>query len=149
MRIKLNRNANVNRPAELNPTVFEILIVFTKSSHGFNNVLLLIFDKFWSNKVRVKSMLCFIRILTYFLNLVPSASFCYKRKAKKRPWNTSNTWSKFVQIEGIFFRINTSVCSHCSRQLYPWVCIHCESKMEKQDLQPVESWPPSSSSATS
>ena len=23
--------------------------------------------------------------------LVPSASFCYKRKAKKRPWNTSNT----------------------------------------------------------
>ena len=26
-----------------------------------------------------------------FLNLVPSASFRYKRKAKKRPWNTSNT----------------------------------------------------------
>ena len=24
-------------------------------------------------------------------NLVPSASFRYKRKAKKRPWNTSNT----------------------------------------------------------
>ena len=25
------------------------------------------------------------------INLVPSASFCYKRNAKKRPWNTSNT----------------------------------------------------------
>ena len=37
-------------------------------------------------------------------NLVPSASFRYKRKTKKRPWNTSNTWLKFAQIEGIFFQ---------------------------------------------
>ena len=36
-------------------------------------------------------------------NLQP---FCYKRKAKKMPWNTSNTWSKFAQIEGIFLKIN-------------------------------------------
>ena len=47
-----------------------------------------------------------ILILSYCLvfNLVPSASFRYKRKAKKRLWNTSNTWLKFAQIEGIFFQ---------------------------------------------
>ena len=28
---------------------------------------------------------------TLLANLVPSASFRHKRKAKKRPWNTSNT----------------------------------------------------------
>ena len=43
--------------------------------------------------------------LSFFVyNLVPSASFRYKRKAKKRPWNTSNTRLKFAQIEGIFFQ---------------------------------------------
>ena len=42
-------------------------------------------------------------------NLVTSTSFCYKRKAKKRPWNTSNTWLKFAQIEDIFFRINYEI----------------------------------------
>ena len=36
-------------------------------------------------------------------NLVSSASFRCKRKVKKRPWNTSNTWLKFAQIEVIFF----------------------------------------------
>ena len=39
-------------------------------------------------------------------NLVPSALFCYKKKAKKRHWNALDTWLKFAQIEGIFFRIN-------------------------------------------
>ena len=29
--------------------------------------------------------------LHVYCNLVPSTSFRYKRKAKKRPWNTSNT----------------------------------------------------------
>ena len=43
-------------------------------------------------------------------NLVPSPSFWYKRKAEKRPWNTSNTWLKLAQIEGIFFRINYRIC---------------------------------------
>ena len=42
-------------------------------------------------------------------NLVPSTSFRYERKAKERPWNTSNTWLKYVQIEGIFFRINSGI----------------------------------------
>ena len=36
-------------------------------------------------------------------NLVPGPSFRYKRKAKKRPWNTSNTQLKFAEIEDIFF----------------------------------------------
>ena len=39
-----------------------------------------------------------------FCNIVPSASFRYKKKTKKRPWNTSNTWLKFAQVEGIFFQ---------------------------------------------
>ena len=39
----------------------------------------------------------------------PSASFRYKRKAKKRAWNTSNRWLKFIQTEGIFFRINYKI----------------------------------------
>ena len=38
-------------------------------------------------------------------NLIPSASFRYKRKAKKRLWNTSQTRIKLPQIEGKFFRI--------------------------------------------
>ena len=37
-------------------------------------------------------------------SLVPRASFRYNRKVKKRSWNTSNTWSKFAQIEGFFLR---------------------------------------------
>ena len=41
--------------------------------------------------------------------LVPSASFCYKRKVKKRHWNTSNTRLKLAQIAGIIFRINCRV----------------------------------------
>ena len=32
-----------------------------------------------------------------------------KRKAKKRPCNTSNRWSKFAQIESIFLRINYGI----------------------------------------
>ena len=48
-------------------------------------------------------------ILNLHLNLVPSASFCYNRKAKKKPWNTSNRWIKFGQIEEIFFRINYGI----------------------------------------
>ena len=43
------------------------------------------------------------------LNLDPSASFRYKRRAKKRLWNTLDTWSKFAQIEGIFSRINYEI----------------------------------------
>ena len=43
---------------------------------------------------------------TWGYNLDPRASFRGKKKAKRRPWNTSNTWLKFTQIEGIFFRIN-------------------------------------------
>ena len=39
-------------------------------------------------------------------NLVPSKSFRSRSKAKKKPWNTSNTWSKFAQIEGKFLKIN-------------------------------------------
>ena len=31
------------------------------------------------------------------------------RKAKKRPWNTSNAWLESAQIEGIFFRINYGI----------------------------------------
>ena len=42
-------------------------------------------------------------------DLFPSASFRYKRKAKKRPWNNSNTRLKFAQIEGIFLRINQKI----------------------------------------
>ena len=38
--------------------------------------------------------------------LGPSAFFHHKMKAKKRPWNTSNTWLKLSQIKGMFFRIN-------------------------------------------
>ena len=30
-------------------------------------------------------------VLLCVVNLVPSACFCYKRKVKRRPWNTSNT----------------------------------------------------------
>ena len=37
-------------------------------------------------------------------NLISSALFRFKRKAKKRPWNTSNTGLKRAQIERIFFR---------------------------------------------
>ena len=40
-------------------------------------------------------------------NLVSRASFCYKRKARKR--NISNTWLEFAQTEGIFFRINYGI----------------------------------------
>ena len=52
-----------------------------------------------------------------FCILVPSASFGYKRKAKKRPWNTWNMWFKFFQIEGIFFRINYGI-----RGRWYWKC---------------------------
>ena len=45
----------------------------------------------------------------YMCNLVPRTSFRYNRKAKKRPWNTSNTRFEFAQIEGIFFRINYGI----------------------------------------
>ena len=34
----------------------------------------------------------------------PAPLFAIRGKRKKRPWATSNTWSKFVQIEGIFFQ---------------------------------------------
>ena len=30
----------------------------------------------------------------------------FRRKAQKRPWNTSNKRSKLAQIEGIFLKIN-------------------------------------------
>ena len=43
------------------------------------------------------------------ISLVPSVSFRYKRKAKKRLWNTSNTRSKFAQIEGMFLRISYGI----------------------------------------
>ena len=39
-------------------------------------------------------------------DLVPNALFCYRSKAKKKPWNTSNMGLKFAQIDCIFFRIN-------------------------------------------
>ena len=39
-------------------------------------------------------------------NLIPSVSFRYKRKMKKRPRNRSDTWLKFAEIEGIFSRIS-------------------------------------------
>ena len=38
--------------------------------------------------------------------ILSPARLVAKRKAKKRLWNTSNTWSKIGQIEGIFLRIN-------------------------------------------
>ena len=47
-------------------------------------------------------------------NLISSALFHFERKAKKRPWNTSNTGLKYAQIEGIFFRKNYRI----RRQLY-------------------------------
>ena len=34
--------------------------------------------------------------------LIPSASSRWKKKTKKRLWNTSNTWLKFSQIEAYF-----------------------------------------------
>ena len=46
---------------------------------------------------------------SYKDNLISSAYFRYKRKAKKRSWNTSNTWSKFAQIERIFLRTNCKI----------------------------------------
>ena len=59
-------------------------------------------------------------------NLVARASFLYERKAKKRPQNTSNTGSKFAQIEGIFLRINhkyvcgdtENICIFSPKSLY-------------------------------
>ena len=42
-------------------------------------------------------------------NLALSRSFCYKREANKRTWNTSSTWSKFAQIQGIFLRRNYGI----------------------------------------
>ena len=45
----------------------------------------------------------------YDSNLVPSASFHYERKSKKRPWNTSNTGSKFAVKDGIFLRVNYGI----------------------------------------
>ena len=41
--------------------------------------------------------------LQFVLNLVPSASFRYKRKAKKRPWNTSKHVIKICQNRGHIF----------------------------------------------
>ena len=49
------------------------------------------------------------KILMSESSLVPSLSFRYKRSAKKRHWNTSNTWLEFAQIESIFFRINYGI----------------------------------------
>ena len=37
------------------------------------------------------------------------ASFHYKRKVKERLWDTSNTWLKFAQLEGIFFKTNYQI----------------------------------------
>lgn len=50
--------------------------------------------------------ICCRGISSTFLNIsfVPSAAFHFKRKTKKRPWNSSNTWLKFAQIENIIFR---------------------------------------------
>ena len=59
-------------------------------------------------------------------NLDPSASFRYKRKAKKRPWNTLITWSKFAQMEGIFFRINYEI-----RGRYYWKQQICSYKLKR------------------
>ena len=36
-------------------------------------------------------------------------NFSLKRKLKKWPLNSPNTWLKFAQIEGIFFRINYEI----------------------------------------
>ena len=36
------------------------------------------------------------------INLISSASSRYKRKVKKRPWNTSKRWLKFALIEGVY-----------------------------------------------
>ena len=59
--------------------------------------------------IPVKIMANSVHIYSQILNLVPSASFCYKSKVKKRPWNTSNTLSKFPQIEGTFLRVNYKI----------------------------------------
>ena len=54
-----------------------------------------------SKKLKELEIMCdkmqSISVFLDIANLVPSASFRYKSKAKKRPWNTSNT-------EGIFFQ---------------------------------------------
>ena len=69
--------------------------------------------------------ICFERFdyksYSYSVNLVPSASFRYKKKAEKRLWNTSNTWLKFAQIEGIFFRINYRIYG---RQYWKHQCFY-------------------------
>ena len=59
-------------------------------------------------------------------NLDPSASFRYKRKAKKRPWNTLITWSKFSQMEVIFFRINYEI-----RGRHYWKQQICSCKLKR------------------
>ena len=61
--------------------------------HGFK------FQDYVCNVCHDLTMLCLnisditisnVKNVDYCCNLVPSASFRYKRKAKKRPWNTSN-----------------------------------------------------------
>ena len=115
---------------------------------------------------KLDAALPFVVLWTKKTNVVPSAPFHYKKKAEKRAWNTSNTWLKFAQIEGIFFRINFGIRGRrcwkyqqeprtkttqkdMSRKrykhLYPsrclvLVCIHCESKVEK--LWKVDHWTP-------
>ena len=44
------------------------------------------------------------------VSVLPSASFCCRRKSKKRSWNTLNMWLKLAQIEVIFFRISYRMC---------------------------------------
>ena len=59
--------------------------------------------------------------------------FAIKKRRKKRPWNTSNMWLKFAQIEGIFFRINYRIRGpfHWKHQLshsYRFTRLVCRAK---------------------
>ena len=71
------------------------------------------FDFSWRKVIKMKgtaqhwTLTLKIKNVTFIMgNLVPGASFRCKRKAKKKPWNISDTWSKFAKIEEMFFRIN-------------------------------------------
>ena len=64
------------------------------------------------NLIRVNNIISDVVLVSLLVtfNFVPSGSnlvliesFRNKRKVKKKPWNSSNTWLKFAQIEGIFF----------------------------------------------
>ena len=66
-------------------------------------------------------------------DLVPNALFCYRSKAKKKPWSTSNTGLKFAQIDCIFFRINYGKQGNQYRNINNFSC-----QMSGQVVRTVE-----------